>query len=55
MIVAFLFAAISQSYISQWLAQPQDISGQKKRTMYTWYITEKRKYAAGLGKSMFYI
>lgn len=41
--------AISQSYISQWLAQPQDISGQKKRTMYSWYITEKRKYASGIG------
>nr|CAB3253321.1 homeobox-containing protein 1 [Phallusia mammillata] len=35
--------AISQSYISQWLAQPQDISGQKKKAMYTWYIIEKRK------------
>uniref|UniRef100_H2YFX2 Uncharacterized protein n=1 Tax=Ciona savignyi TaxID=51511 RepID=H2YFX2_CIOSA len=35
--------AISQSYISQWLAQPQDISGQKKKAMYTWYIIERRK------------
>ncbi|XP_039271955.2 homeobox-containing protein 1-like [Styela clava] len=35
--------AISQSYISQWLAQPQDISGQKKKAMYTWYLIEKRK------------
>nr|XP_002121071.1 homeobox-containing protein 1 isoform X2 [Ciona intestinalis] len=35
--------AISQSYISQWLAQPQDISGQKKKAMYTWYIVERRK------------
>lgn len=35
--------AISQSYISQWLAQPQDISGQKKKAMYTWFITEKRR------------
>ncbi|XP_076804588.1 homeobox-containing protein 1-like isoform X2 [Clavelina lepadiformis] len=35
--------AISQSYISQWLAQPQDISGQKKKAMYTWFIVERRK------------
>ena len=38
-----VIAAISQSYISQWLAQPQDISGQKKKAMYTWFITEKRR------------
>jgi len=38
-----MLAAISQSYISQWLAQPQEISGQKKKAMYTWFISEKRK------------
>jgi len=43
--------AISQSYISQWLAQPQDISGQKKKTMYSWYLAEKRKYSSGGGIS----
>lgn len=42
-----VIAAISQSYISQWLAQPQDISGQKKKTMYSWYLAEKRKYSSG--------
>jgi len=42
------FTAISQSYISQWLAQPQDISGQKKKAMYTWYLTERRKSPHGI-------
>lgn len=56
------FTAISQSYISQWLAQPQDISGQKKKAMYTWYLIEKRKppgiggtYAAVLPAAVVYI
>ena len=49
--------AISQSYISQWLSTTgQEISDTKKRSLYVWYILERKRcsdknYARSLVKS----